>query len=60
VIAYLLLLTVANQYFIVLIIYLLTSNVQVGGCSGVTTLGQFWSMNRLPFGLNRLPCPQIG
>src|SRR6218665_2579685 len=26
--------------------------------SGVTPIGQFRSMNRLPFGLNRLPCPQ--
>jgi len=26
--------------------------------SGVTPIGQFQSMNRLPFGLNRLPCPQ--
>ena len=26
--------------------------------SGVTPIGQFRSMNRLPFRLNRLPCPQ--
>ena len=27
--------------------------------SGVTTPGQLWAMPRLPFGLPRLPCPQI-
>ena len=27
--------------------------------SGVTTPGQLWAMTRLPFGLPRLPCPQI-
>ena len=27
--------------------------------SGVTTPGQLWAMPRLPFGLLRLPCPQI-
>src|SRR6218665_1134186 len=29
-----------------------------GVLSGVSSIGQFRSMNRLPFGLNRLPCPQ--
>ena len=28
-------------------------------CSGVTTPGQLWAMPGLPFGLPRLPCPQI-
>ena len=27
--------------------------------SGITTPGQLWAMPRLPFGLPRLPCPQI-